>query len=219
LKTCIIQSDSPYWEYMPPLVPNLGVDSTKLRSFIYAKIMKNILLSVVLTVGLVITTIDYASAETAIPESSTTAKFYCGTAKDPSSKNRELPATLFTSAEVQEPQAIIIWKSEYFGSKFAAQKRCEVVSPKFQTAFVDEGRTNLAAVVDRVSGLGMICALSDSNQACDPNHNMLYTLKSYKTAEATIDELNGIFGNKLAIPRYESAGRVVVNLQKLLHRK
>jgi Circadian oscillating protein COP23 len=181
--------------------------------------MKNILLSALLAVGLVATTIGHVSAETATQESQTNAKFYCGTAKDPSSNDRELPATLFTSAEVPEPRAIIIWKSEYFGSKFEAQTRCRIVSPKFQAAFINEGRNNLAAVVDRVSGQGMICALSDPNQACDPNHNMLYTLKSYKTAETTIDELVGILNNKLTTPQYQSAGRSVVNLQGLFHRK
>jgi hypothetical protein len=70
--------------------------------------MKNILLSALLAVGLVATTIGHASAETATPESQTSAKFYCGTAKDPSSNDRELPATLFTSAEVPEPRASIL---------------------------------------------------------------------------------------------------------------
>jgi hypothetical protein len=48
---------------------------------------------------------------------------------------------------------------------------------------------------------------------------MLYTLKSYKTAETTIDELVDILNNKLTTPQYQSAGRVVVNLQSLFHRK
>jgi hypothetical protein len=180
--------------------------------------MKNIFLSALLTAGLVVTAIGYTGSRAVAQDSKTTGEFFCGTAKDRSS-NRELPATLFTSAEVPEPRAIIIWKSEYFGSAFNAQKRCEIVSPKFQTAFIDEGKTNLAAVVDKVTGRGMICALSDPNQACDPTHNMLYTLKSYKTAETTIDELVGILNNKLNTPQYQSAGRVVVNLQSLFHRK
>jgi hypothetical protein len=180
--------------------------------------MKNIFLSALLTAGLVVTAIGYTGSRAVAQDSKTTGKFFCGTAKDRSS-NRELPATLFTSAEVPEPRAIIIWKSEYFGSAFNAQKRCEIVSPKFQTAFIDEGKTNLAAVVDKVTGRGMICALSDPNQACDPTHNMLYTLKSYKTAETTIDELVGILNNQLTTPQYQSAGRVVVNLQSLFHRK
>jgi Circadian oscillating protein COP23 len=181
--------------------------------------MKNILLSALLAVGLVATTIGHASAETATPESQTSAKFYCGTAKDPSSNDRELPATLFTSAEVPEPRAIIIWKSEYFGSKFVAQKRCEIVSPKFQAAFIDEGRNNLAAVADPGTGLGIICALSEPNQACDRTHNMLYTLKSYETATTTIGELVGILNNQLTTPQYEKAGRIVLNLKGLFHRK
>jgi Circadian oscillating protein COP23 len=180
--------------------------------------MKNIFLSALLVAGLVVTTIGHTDRVVA-QESVTTAKFFCGTAKDRSSNNQELPATLFSSAEEPEPRAIIIWKSEYFRSIFNAQKRCEIVSPKFQAAFIEQGRTNLAAVVDRGSGLGMICALSDPNQACDSTHNMLYTLKSYKTAQTTIEELEGILNSKLTTPRYESAGRVVISLQGLLGRK
>jgi Circadian oscillating protein COP23 len=180
--------------------------------------MKNILLSALLAVGLVVTTIDRASAEAATPDSQTTAKFYCGTAKDPSSNDRELPATLFTNAEVPEPRAIIIWKSEYFGSKFDAQKRCEIVSPKFQTA-IEEGRTNITSALDKQSGQGIICALANQNEVCDRS-KMLYTLKSNRDAQVTIDRLESILKtNNVAVPRYESARGAVVDLRNLLHRK
>jgi hypothetical protein len=182
--------------------------------------MKNILLSAFLAVGLVATTIGHASAETTTQESQTNAKFYCGTAKDPSSNDRELPATLFTSAEVPEPRAIIIWKSEYFGSKFEAQTRCGIVSPKFQTALVDRGLTGLTAGVDRQSGQGIICAVSNKDEVCDRS-KMLYTLKSKRDAQVTLDQLASILTtNNVAVPRYESAkGATVVDLQTLLRRK
>jgi hypothetical protein len=48
---------------------------------------------------------------------------------------------------------------------------------------------------------------------------MLYTLKSYETATTTIGELVGILNNQLTTPQYEKAGRIVLNLKGLFHRK
>jgi hypothetical protein len=59
-------------------------------------------------------------------------EFYCGTFKDPSSK-MDLPATLAKVAGVKEDRVVIVWKSERF-PEYTPQRRCEIVSPKFQAA-------------------------------------------------------------------------------------
>lgn len=184
--------------------------------------MKNILLSVLVATSLVTTlaiaNVDRLSAQIVAQGNSTTPKFYCGKTLDPSSK-KELPTTLLVSSEVPEPRAMAIWKSEYFGNDFTPQKRCEIVSLKFQTALVDEQRTKIVAAIDKSSGQGIICALATEDEVCDRS-KMLYTLKSYQNAQATIDRLVGTVNkSNVSKPIYEGNRRVVVDLKDLLGRK
>jgi hypothetical protein len=128
--------------------------------------MKNILLSILVAISLV-TTLAIAKVERlSAQENSTTARFYCGKTLDPSS-NQELPTTLLMSSDSSEQRAIAVWKSEYFGNDFTPQKRCDIVSPKFQTALIDQGRTKITAGIDKASGLGIICAIASNGDVCD----------------------------------------------------
>jgi Circadian oscillating protein COP23 len=186
-------------------------------------IMKNLLLSTLLMTGWGIAAISPISAQT--PTQTTTPaqsdaatiRVYCGQSYDPSSK-QNLPTTLALTAGQTEPIAIVVWKSEFFGRNYTPQKRCEVVSPKFQAAF-QAGRTFLSPGVDTATGQGIICSAASANDACDKS-NMLFTLKSYQKAQETIARLVRLEGgDRNVIPVESSGGTNVVNVKKILTRK
>ena len=145
-----------------------------------------------------------------VAQASPTVQFYCGKAGDPSSKSN-LPATVAKVAGYEEELVLIIWKSEAF--KTTPQQRCETVSPKFQAA-LQQGRNYLTAGIDKKSGLGMICAISNAEQPCDRT-NMLFTLKSYQDAGNTIEQLSSVLGGTAGGPIYQSSGNRVVDLRNL----
>lgn len=166
--------------------------------------------------GSLLTTIPAAASPQTIAQTAPTIQFYCGKAADPSSKSN-LPATLAKVSGATEEPVLIIWKSEAF--KTTPQQRCETVSPKFQAALT-QGRNYIAAGIDKKSGLGMICAISNAEQTCD-RKNMLFTLKSYQDAGTTIEQLSSVLTGTASSPLYQSSGNRVVDLRNfaLLRKK
>jgi hypothetical protein len=140
-------------------------------------------------------------------------RFSCGTATDASSR-KELPATVATVEGNTESIVIIVWKSEYFGTKYTPQQRCALVSASLQKSF-QEGRIYIGSGVERSTGLGIICGLANPEQSCDRT-NMLLTLKSYQTADNTVKDLGDILQGKTGKPIYQSSGGKRVNLRDLL---
>lgn len=140
----------------------------------------------------------------------------CGQAKDPSS-HKDLPATVAGISGNPESIALIIWKSEFFGTKYTPQQRCSIVSAAMQKSF-QEGRTYIGSGLDKRTGLGIICGVANPDQPCDRS-NMLLTLKSYQTADDTIEQLAQIMQGKTGQPVYQSSGGKRVNLRDLQKRK
>jgi hypothetical protein len=207
-----------------PLIPEL--ESSNPIYYIHPiEIMKNLFLSVLLMTGLGMATINPILAQTP-PQTTTPApaqsdsaatRIYCGQSYDPSSK-QNLPTTLVLAAGQTEPIALIVWKSEFFGRNYTPQKRCEVVSPKFQAAF-QAGRIYLSPGVDTATGQGIICSAASASDACDKS-NLLFTLKSYQKAQETIARLVRLEGGERnVIPVESSGGTNVVNVKKILTRK
>jgi hypothetical protein len=162
-------------------------------------------------------TIPTIVAAQSTPENSAgTVQFSCGTANDPSSR-KVLPATVATISGNPESIALIIWKSEFFRTKYTPQQRCSIVSSAIQKSFV-EGRTYIGAGIDKQSGLGVICAVANPDRPCDRT-NMLLTLKSYQNAEDTLDRLGQVMSGKTGQPIYQSSGGKRVNLRDLLRRR
>ncbi len=187
--------------------------------------MKNHLLSTLLLTGIGIAAIDPTFAQTPAPttapkpaqSNTATIRAYCGQSYDPSSK-QNLPTTLVLVPGQTEPTALVVWKSEFFGRNYTPQKRCEVVSPKFQAAF-QAGRIYLSPGVDTATGQGIVCSATSANDPCDKS-NMLFTLKSYQKAQETIERLVSLEGGATnVIPVESSGGKKVVNIRKILSRK
>ncbi len=146
-----------------------------------------------------------------IAENSTpTIQFYCGKSKDLTSSS-VLPATVVKTSGDEEERVLIIWKSEAFG-KFTPQQRCLIVSPKIDKA-LQEGRNFITAGIDKRSGLGIVCAVADAEQACDRN-NMLFSLKNYQDAATTVQGVIDLFNGKSTTPGTESGRKQVVDLRE-----
>jgi hypothetical protein len=172
--------------------------------------MKSQLLSaLLLTSTLAIGSISFPAAA---QESSSSLQIICSKAQDPSSKKAE-PATIAKVAGSSEETVLIIWKSEYFGTKFTPKHRCGIVSAKIQTAF-QQGRVYIGSGIDKASGAGIICGLSKPDEMCD-RRNMFFTMKSYQDAQDTIQQLSDITQGKSGVPIYQSSGGKRVNLRDL----
>jgi Circadian oscillating protein COP23 len=178
--------------------------------------MKNILLSALSITGLVVANI--ATTPTSAfsqdrPSSDPVGerRFYCGQAQDPTSK-RILPATLMETQGQNESQTIVIWKSEYF-SNFTPQKRCEIVSPKFQAAYQD-GRGYLGSGTDAKTRQGIVCKVANENDPCTES-NMLFTLKSYQDANRVIEDLSLSASGQSGIPVTQSGRGLRLKLSDL----
>jgi Circadian oscillating protein COP23 len=169
--------------------------------------------ALILATGLITGFPAISSAQPAPDNPTGTVQFSCGTAKDASSRS-ELPATVATVSGSDETTTMIIWKSEYFGTKYTPQERCSIVSTAMQKAF-QEGRTAIGSGVDKKTGLGIICGVSKLDQPCDST-NMLLTMKSYQVADETVDQLGSIMQGKTGKPVYQSSGGKRVDLRDLL---
>jgi hypothetical protein len=179
--------------------------------------MKSFILTALTAFTAILATIPTIVAAQSTPENSAgTIQISCGSANDPSSR-KVLPATVATISGNPESIALIIWKSEFFGTKYTPQQRCSIVSSAIQKSFV-EGRTYIGSGIDKTNGLGVICAVASPDRPCDRT-NMLLTLKSYQNAEDTLDRLGQVISGKTGQPVYQSSGGKRVNLRDLLRRK
>ena len=186
----------------------------QIYSFSNNKIVKTILLSTLaISTGSFVTNALPAGANPPTNEQANApiTEFYCGIVKDPSS-HQELPATIAKVAGLKEDRAVIVWKSERF-PEFTPQRRCEIVSPKFQAA-IQAGRYQIVAGTDKESGLGIICALTDASQPCDLN-SMVFTLKSYQDADITVGQISSMIAGEINKPTWQSGGKRIVDLRDL----
>jgi hypothetical protein len=149
-------------------------------------------------------------------EQTQTEGFYCGKSYDPLSK-QDIPTTLLSSPNREKPLAVIIWKSEYF-PEYAPQKRCDLVSPKFQAAYTAGKLEYLMTGTDKVTGAQIVCGVANQDESCDGDVNMLFTLKPYTDGTSVLKQLVGNIQSGEAGPNiYQSSGnREVVSLRALL---
>lgn len=143
-------------------------------------------------------------------------KFYCGKSYDPLSK-KNIPTTLLSSSNREKPLAVIIWKSERF-PEYAPQKRCDLVSPKFQAAYTAGKLEYLVTGKHKKTKDRIVCGVSDKDESCNSNVNLLFTLKPHTDSTSVLKDLVGNIQNGEAGPNlYQSSGdREVVNLRALI---
>ena len=129
------------------------------------------------------------------------AKFYCG-------NNEGVPSTMTTTKSGKQVP-IILWKSGHFsGSGYTPQRRCEIVSERFNTLH-QRGQMN-HLTTGRMNGLPVICAAATNPGPCVQD-GLLYTLKPGQNATQTLMNLISI-RTKASGPLTETASRLYVSI-------
>jgi Circadian oscillating protein COP23 len=133
-------------------------------------------------------------------QSANVVTFFCGKTYD-SGSDSQIPTTLVWQSEKQGNVALIRWKSEYFGKD--TQKRCEIVSAKFQKMW-NSGQLNYLATGE-IKKLPVVCGVANEGDTCN-SKNQLFTLKPYSDKDNLIKQLEGVFKGESSSPVYESGG-------------
>ncbi len=118
--------------------------------------------------------------------------FLCASIYDNPSGQR-IPATVAWNPQRKTHVRVIGWKSEYFEKGgWTPQKRCQVVSEKFQK-FYEAGRLDyLKTGTSR--GYPVICAPKTAGGNCNGD-NQLFTIKFGSNPDLVWQQLVGIFEN------------------------
>jgi Circadian oscillating protein COP23 len=92
----------------------------------------------------------------------------------------DVPATVIVSEGKELDTPLIRWKPRIFGEQFSSQKRCEIVSAKFNRAVSVAGSFDeLELTHGKVNGLPVICA-TRPGQNCSVK-NLFFILKPENT--------------------------------------
>ena len=134
-------------------------------------------------------------------EASGGSKFYCGTSEG-------VPSTMSTTKSGKQVP-IIRWKSSHFSdSGYTPQRRCEIVSQRFNDLY-QRGQMN-HLTTGRMNGLPVICAAATNPGPCVQD-GLLYTLKPGQNATQTLKNLISI-RTKASGPLTETASRLYVSI-------
>ena len=152
-----------------------------------------------------------SNAETPYPQNR--VSFYCGEFLD-GDNGQTIPATLAYVPQRKANIAIIVWKSNYIPA-WDAQKRCETVSPKFQT-FYEDGRLNYLTTGIN-NGYDIVCAAIETGKSCTPD-DQLFQVKATDNPEAVLEGLTGIIEGTVSEPIYQNSGeKIYVSIEELLN--
>jgi len=151
----------------------------------------------------------YASPNYAVETPKTT--FICG-------KSNGVPATLAQTPRGNVP--VIRWTSDYFkGAGFDPQKRCELVSEKFQT-YQDLNALDYLTT-GSIHGMNVVCVAHEEKGDCDrtlPDKGLLFTLKPGSNPGQTLEELLQV-RVRASGPLTEAPPRVYINVKEFLNTK
>jgi hypothetical protein len=140
--------------------------------------------------------------------------FLCKEIFDPAS-GEKIPATVAWVPERRGHVRLIAWKSEIFPN-FTPQKRCQVVTPKFQE-FYDQGLLNYLTYGTN-KGYPVICSIPNQGESCN-DKNQLFTIKPGSKPEIVFEQLMGTLTGQSRGPLYQSSGQqVYVNVKEFLNK-
>ncbi len=144
-------------------------------------------------------------------------KFYCGKSYDPVSR-QNIPTTLLSSSDREKPLAVILWESKYFSKEYTPQKRCSLVSPKFQAAYTAGRLEYLVVGKHKKTRAKIVCGVRNQNESCNSDVNMLFTLKPYTDGRSVLKQLTVSFESGKATSSFteNSMNREVFNLGDFL---
>ncbi|NEO54460.1 MAG: hypothetical protein F6K54_16065 [Okeania sp. SIO3B5] len=117
-------------------------------------------------------------------------RFFCGTGEY---KGRNVPATIVENIQSNEEIIVILWKLDnyYFGKNYPPQKRCEMVSERFQNIY---NRDRLKYVVATLETwipnqeIPVVCGVKYKGASCN-NEDLLFTLESSDNPDSVLKDL------------------------------
>ena len=175
--------------------------------------MKNLITTigiagVMITSTLTINT-NPAASQTPSPDKVT---FFCIKVHDDAS-GAKIPATVVWIPETKENRRLIGWKSDYFGKDMTPEKRCQIVTKKFQDKY-DSGNLNYINV-GKAKGFPILCGLKNPDDSCDGN-SQLFTLKKYNDPQRVRTALSNIVSGKSSEMLLQSSGNSAVPFKDFL---
>lgn len=156
---------------------------------------------------------SFSQSSNAEAEKSDRVTFYCGKIPDKDS-GKNIPATMAYVPQRQANVPIIAWTSQHLAA-WNPQRRCEAVSPKFQT-FYEDGRLNYLSNGEN-AGYPIICALLDKQEQCS-GENQLFQVRPGSNPEDVVLGLKEILDGKAdGETIYQSSDkRVYISVSELL---
>jgi hypothetical protein len=143
--------------------------------------------------------------------------FFCRSITTSSSYPETVPATVVFIPESRRYQSIIAWKSDSFpNTVWTPQKRCEVISQKFQD-FYNQDRLRYMTT-GQIKGLGVICA-AQSRETCN-SQNQLFTVKPGSDPQKVLEQLIALASGRTTEGVSQTTNSVMwetVNNQKYLN--
>jgi len=117
-------------------------------------------------------------------------RFFCGTGEY---KGRNVPATIVQNTQLNEEIIVILWKLDnyYFGKNYPPQRRCEMVSQRFQNIYDRDGLKYVVATKETWvpnQEIPVICGVKYMRASCK-NEDLLFTLESNDNPDLVLQDL------------------------------
>ncbi|NES73127.1 MAG: hypothetical protein F6K24_52015 [Okeania sp. SIO2D1] len=117
-------------------------------------------------------------------------RFFCGTREY---RGRNVPATIVENIQSNEEIIVILWKLDnyYFGEKYPPQKRCEIVSERFQNIYDKGGLKYIVPTLESWvpnQEIPVVCGVKNMINSCN-NEDLLFTLESKDDPNLVVKDL------------------------------
>lgn len=117
-------------------------------------------------------------------------RFFCGTGEY---RGRNVPATIVENPELNEEIIVILWKldNDYFGEKYPPQKRCKIVSERFQNIYDKGGLKYIVPTLESWvpnQEIPVVCGVKQMMSSCN-NEDLLFTLESKDDPNLVVKDL------------------------------
>ena len=164
----------------------------------------------------------FQSTDEVYPQSTVTptekrdgVSFYCGEISDKET-GAKIPATLAYVPQRRANVPIIAWKSQHLAT-WNPQRRCDVVSQKFQT-FYEDGRLEYLSNGES-AGYSIICAVLDKQEQCS-GENQLFQVRPGSKPEDVVLGLKEILEGKAQdeIIYQSSDKQIYISVSELLEK-
>jgi Circadian oscillating protein COP23 len=138
-------------------------------------------------------------------------RFYCGTS------NGERATIVKTATQGEVP--LIIWAYPGFGSEFTPEKRCQIVSQRFQS-YYEEGTLDYVTA-ERIRGYDTVCVARSQGGRCEGR--ILFTLPPGRNANDAIEQIfnfSGPYRNNCGVSQASrNNGKVYIDIRSFIQNR